>query len=177
MEIDLNRGVTIRISPENVRVHMYKDEPGVFYDIFGKEVPLKVAEAAGFDVTAALRQKEKNRLIKEAREKIERDFREQERVITDRIENAISDDAPYKPRDLGYGWYKVIGPDGEPVDNVEMKMEDVLARCRQLNEGRRTPGEGQHGHQKGRPPSAPKETSNGKTADHEQEAPEQPIFI
>ena len=52
MAIDLNRGVSIRgcDKPTCFQVFMYKDEPGVYLNVYGNPVSDEIAEEAGFNV-------------------------------------------------------------------------------------------------------------------------------
>lgn len=57
MPIDMGRAAMTRAKfdghgKSGPKITMYKDEPGVYYDPHGKEVPAVVAKAAGFDIDA-----------------------------------------------------------------------------------------------------------------------------
>lgn len=46
--IDLDRGVTMRNHPKGFKVCMYKDEPGIYYDIAERSLDAQIAKSAGF---------------------------------------------------------------------------------------------------------------------------------
>lgn len=48
--IDIDLGVTMRNTPAEQRVTMYKSMPGLYLDVRGRPVPDEMARAAGFDV-------------------------------------------------------------------------------------------------------------------------------
>lgn len=55
MPIDMTRPVMTRAKfdahgKSGPKIYMYKDEPGVYYDAHGKEVPAVVAKAAGYNI-------------------------------------------------------------------------------------------------------------------------------
>lgn len=78
--IDVDRGVSMRqivkfdlknprkfepdISYGGMFVYMYKDQPGVYYDTHGKELPEHMAKLAGFDVNKMAKARAKREAIK-----------------------------------------------------------------------------------------------------------------
>ena len=48
--VDYNRGAVIRMHPDGFDVNMYKDAPGIFYDVNGKQLSATIAVECGFDV-------------------------------------------------------------------------------------------------------------------------------
>lgn len=66
-EIDVNRGVSIWRYPKGgMDVFMYKNEPGIYLDAHGREVPEKLAKAAG----APVEKYRKRRMIKEEQARV-----------------------------------------------------------------------------------------------------------
>ena len=74
MAIDLDRGVSKRTHPNGMQVCMYKDDPGVFYDVLENELEEDFAAECGFDVETLRKEREKLRKMKEARLKIEKEY-------------------------------------------------------------------------------------------------------
>lgn len=74
MSIDLNRGVTSRKHPAGVRIYMYLDEPGGYYDERGRAVNRKMARAAGFDVDRDVINQEKNARLTQYRRELDAEF-------------------------------------------------------------------------------------------------------
>lgn len=74
MEIDLNRGVTIRRDVQTgMEVFMYKDTPGEYLTAHGKPVPEELARRVGFPVEDLGKERRKRELMEEARIRIERE--------------------------------------------------------------------------------------------------------
>lgn len=48
--IDWNRPLVMQKHPAGFTVHTYRDEPGVYRDVHGKELPEQVAKKAGFNI-------------------------------------------------------------------------------------------------------------------------------
>ncbi len=69
--IDVNRGVMIKKHPLGFLVYMYMDQPGVFLNAFGKEVPSEIAKQAHFDVAVLEKQKLKRERMAAAMTSIE----------------------------------------------------------------------------------------------------------
>lgn len=70
--INYDLGVQKRIDEKTgIEVFMYKREPGVFYNIFGKVLPEEIAADAGFDVAALTKHKLAREKMVEAQAAIE----------------------------------------------------------------------------------------------------------
>lgn len=79
--IDVDRGVSIRqvvkfdtknphkYEPDpaygGLTVYMYKDEPGVYYDVHGKKLPEALAKKAGFDTSLMAKMRKKREAMKD----------------------------------------------------------------------------------------------------------------
>lgn len=74
MKIDLDRGVMTKRHSSGVYVHMYLDQPGVFLNDFGAEVPPEMAAAADFDVERLLKERQKRDRLAEAQAEIEHEL-------------------------------------------------------------------------------------------------------
>ena len=69
--IDVNRGVMIQKHPSMGLVYMYIDEPGVFLNAFGTEIPEIVAKQAHFDVELLGKERIKRERMRKAMTAIE----------------------------------------------------------------------------------------------------------
>lgn len=93
MPIDLNRGVTSRRQRADTPwIHMYKDQPGVYYeesgDLMEGDDALEKAAAAGFDVVEHAKAKRRTELLEEQRAEIEARV---EKEFTEKIKAAEGD--------------------------------------------------------------------------------------
>ena len=71
LNIDYDRGVIKRIHPSGAEVYMYRDDPGVFLNAFGKPVTKELAENAGFDIPKYSLARRKKEMLAKAVETIE----------------------------------------------------------------------------------------------------------
>lgn len=72
--IDLNRGISKRTHANGVQVCMYKDSPGLYYDVNANELTDEFAAEAGFDIKHQAAEKDKLDKLSAARLKIEKEF-------------------------------------------------------------------------------------------------------
>jgi hypothetical protein len=116
--IDLNRGVTIRIHRSGVRVHMYKDEPGVYRNVYGEVVGEEVAKEAGFDTDKLKREHARQTEIAEQIAKINEAYgAEKDKVIYEKD--------GFKVLGMGDGRYNVISPDGHILTDLPLGMKEA----------------------------------------------------
>lgn len=120
MNIDLNRGVTIRYHPSGMAVYMYKAEPGVFYNAFAVEVTAKVAAQAGFNTNTLLKERQKRDRIAHAHAAIEREFAgaHESREVLER--------AGYKVFHVGLGNHDLVDPEGNKLNPVPLPEEATM---------------------------------------------------
>lgn len=71
--VDLDRGVSKRLH-DGIQVCMYKDDPGVYFNILGHSIKEEFAEAAGFPVAELALEKEKMIRMKKAQLDIEQEY-------------------------------------------------------------------------------------------------------
>lgn len=110
MKIDLNRGVSMRFLPgTDIRICMYRDEPGIYRDAFGKEVPIESARKAGFPVDrlAKIRRRDEELAMVKARMEKELDLRTSGEVY--RELNG------YRIIKFDNGYAHIENPDGERI--------------------------------------------------------------
>jgi hypothetical protein len=139
-KIDVDRGVAMRqvvrfddpanpnkFAPDlrygGLTVYMYKDDPGVYYDVHGKPLPEHIAKSAGFPVDKLARQRKK----KEALASLEAKLR-QELELADMEEEVIAEAGGWKVVALPMDRAKVVDADtGDAVTPMPMPRADALA--------------------------------------------------
>lgn len=120
--IDLNRGVLIRkMRDANMKIFMYFDTPGIYYNVHGKEIPEAVARAAGFETERYAKQRLKREKMKEF-----------ERTIEAQLAMEAEDDAPpailaergeFKVIDAKLGNVWVIDASGDKMNERPITQE------------------------------------------------------
>ena len=122
MGIDLNRGVVIRHSPEGMRVHMYKDEPGTYRDAYGNEVSEKLARTVGFDVTELAKLKRKGEKLAAAHAQIE-----EEEGNGDAKGTVVEERGGYRVEHMGFGHHFVFDADDNQLTPQSLTKKKALA--------------------------------------------------
>ena len=120
IKIDLNRGVSKRIVPDSkITVCMYKDDPGIYYDIAGRLLPEKIAAKAGFNIKNESTRRKKILKLKEAREEIEKEFSsvDENEVFYQR--------GPYKAIARGNNGAEIIDEDGNKISSGVMPKTEA----------------------------------------------------
>ena len=87
--IDLDRGVVMQRHPQGGYICMYRDEPGAFFREDGEAVSPVQARAAGFDVEKLLIEQEREKRLREAKHKIERDLKHATFKVETELEKSI----------------------------------------------------------------------------------------
>lgn len=139
-KIDVDRGVAMRqvvrfddptnpnkFSPDlrygGLTVYMYKDDPGVYYDVHGKPLPEHIAKSAGFPVDRLAKQRRK----KEALAQLEAKLR-QELELADQEDEILAAKGGWKVIALPMDRAKVVDAEtGEAVTPMPMPRNDALA--------------------------------------------------
>jgi hypothetical protein len=124
--LDLNRGVQHCQHPDGFFVAMYVDDPGLYMAEDGSPVDDGTAAAAGFDVAKNAKLRERNRLVAEAKAKIDAQFAEDVGKIEQQVdagqatEDAADGDSVspggWTMRKTGKHKYDVIDANGEVVE-------------------------------------------------------------
>ena len=144
--IDYNRGAVIRMHPDGFDVNMFKDAPGVFYDVNGKRLSETIAMEAGYDIKTLATLKEKRERITKARDSIEREYGEP-------VDEVVATAGGFTAVSLGNGLYAILDEDGnrlveEPLDRDEaIRLVNKLApsAAEAMGEFDVEPGEGEKG--------------------------------
>ena len=118
--ISYNRGVTIRMHPDGFDVNMYKDAPGIFYDVNGNALSTAIALEAGFDIKHLQTLKEKRDRIAAARDAIEREYGEP-------VDEVIASSGGFTAVSLGGGLYAILDEDGTRLVDEPMDRDEAIA--------------------------------------------------
>ncbi len=121
MNIDLNRGVTIRRHVSGTQVYMYKDAPGTYMNVYGEEVDAKFAKEAGFPVAELMQEKSRKDAMEAALAKINEEYgADKDRTVYEK--------AGFKVVGLGSGRYQVISPEGNLMSAGQALTEKEAKR-------------------------------------------------
>lgn len=114
--IDLDRGVMIRKAQgPNMKIFMYIDEPGVYYNVHGGEVPKDLAKLAGYDVEKYAKLKWKRDRMSEFQAQIEREL---EIENSEEPAKIIASEKGFEVRAHGgLGAVDVFDPDGGKLND------------------------------------------------------------
>lgn len=123
-KIDLDRGVTMRQSfISAIRVYMYKDAPGEFYDDFGRSVSEAVAAAAGFDTVALGRVKFLADKKAQFQAEIDAELKKAAGSLTEEV--VASSEMGFTMLGLGGGRFKIVDVDGTMISPRPLNKEDA----------------------------------------------------
>lgn len=129
--IDLDRGVLIRkVRDANMKIFMYFDTPGVYYNVHGKEVPEAVAVSAGFDVAKYSKQRFKREKMKQFEKEIELQLSLEDEG--DAPPAVLAEAGGFKVLDAKLGNVWVVDAEGEKMNDrpiteaAGMKLLEVL---------------------------------------------------
>ncbi len=125
MEIDLNRGVTIKADPSSgARVYMYKDAPGVFLNEHAHEVADSLAARAGFAIKDLKRQRLKREALATASAEIEAEFESEKAEQNSKVIKEAEDG--YKVVQYAFGRCWVFGPDGDKMHDKPLTKQEAI---------------------------------------------------
>lgn len=118
--INLDRGVHMASHPSlGMDIYMYVDDPGLYYDAHGHQVPKEWAEQAGFPVDEQTKAQE----IKVALKAAEKEVLEKMGAVK---QEYVAERGGFKVKDLGMGKYHVVGPDGSVLTKAPVSKEHAL---------------------------------------------------
>jgi hypothetical protein len=124
--IDLNRGVTMRTHPQGFYVCMYKDSPGVYLDVNGREVGEQMAKDSGFPVKDFARERLRRLKLETAMAEINAEFGklpEGEVVFEKHGFRVVHGEA---------GAFFIEDPDGNRMSEKGSSKPDAIALAEQL---------------------------------------------
>jgi len=139
--IDVDRGVSIRqvvkfdgpkFEPDEkyggLTVYMYKDTPGVYFDVHGNKLPDAIAKRAGYPVERLAKARAKREAMQHFEQRLS-----QELAMEADEEVILAEEGGWKVLGLPMGRAKVVDVEtGEPVTAVPMLRDDALAFLAEL---------------------------------------------
>jgi hypothetical protein len=143
--IDVDRGVTIRqivkfdktnqhkfegdIKYGGLTVYMYKDEPGVYYDVHGNKVPEGIAKLAGYPIDKLA----KARRRKEALLAFDEQMRQQLAMEPDEESRVLAEDGDWAVMSLPNGRAKIVDKEtGASITPITLPEKDALLLLKEL---------------------------------------------
>ncbi len=125
MEIDLNRGVTIKMDPASgARVYMYKDMPGMFLNEHGHEVEDALAARCGFQIKELKKKRLKREALATATAEIEAEFESEKAEQNFKVVKQTEDG--YKIKQYAFGRCWVHGPDEDKMHDKPLTKGEAV---------------------------------------------------
>lgn len=134
--IDRNRGCTIRFHRAGMRVVMYHDSPGEYFDEKGKPLTDEIAKSAGYDVASLKKEREKQDKMKAFRAKLDAEYAAKEDAIAREMGESL-----YKVKHVGGGQYAILSADGERITQHALSRDEAEKLLTELENGKETPQE------------------------------------
>lgn len=121
MALDLNRGVKTRFHPSGLKVSMYLDDPGTYYDDKGSKLDESFAKTAGFDLEKNRREKLKLLKLEQYKRQLDQEYASAEELLAEELARNGGHDV----RSIGGGQFALFGKDGKRVmvgsrDEIEL---------------------------------------------------------
>lgn len=147
MQIDVDRGVTIRqivkfdkvnqakFEPDmkygGLTVYMYKDDPGTYYDVHGNKVPDGIAKMAGYPVDKLSKLRRK----KEAMAIFEREMAKQLNMEEDEEVVILAEAGDWQVIRVSNGRAKIIDKEtGDLITRTLLPEKDALSLLKELTD-------------------------------------------
>lgn len=122
-EIDVDRGVVSRLHRETgVRVYMYYDQPGYYYDEHTHAVAETFAEAAGFPVAEHAKERYKREKMADFSAEITRRMSEAEDASNKEV---LAEKGEYKILAMAYGTAIVVDGSGQKITPMPVPLEQA----------------------------------------------------
>lgn len=119
-KINYDRGVTFMLhQPTGMNVFMYKNEPGVYRNIFEGIVPEEMAKEAGFDVEKFAKERNRRERMAAAMDAIDAELKEADSVE----QKVVVENQGYRVIEYGAGRHNVKDPDGNVLNTVPLSLE------------------------------------------------------
>ncbi len=132
MAINLDRGVLIRkVRSANMKIFMYFDTPGVYYNVHEKEVPEGLAIAAGFDTDKYSKLKFKREKMREFEKTIEAQLAMEEEDAA-QPPKVLAERGGFKVIDAKLGNVWVLDEDGEKMNDRPINVPTGMLLLDQL---------------------------------------------
>lgn len=121
--IDVRRGVNIRRHRgQMMYIYMYFDDPGIYYNKHGHEVPAQLAAEAGFEVDKYAKERYKRARMNEFKSKLEQELMAADEAPTDTV---IAERGGFKLVKAGERHGKVFDSEGFAMNDRPVLMEDA----------------------------------------------------
>lgn len=117
-QINYDRGVRKRTHPSGVEVYMYKDQPGVYLNAFGKEVAEGLAKEAGFDTAKLGKARLRREKMAEAAEIIEKELAESDTKV-----ETVEERGGYRLVSIGLGRFHIDTDDGDRLTETPLPRD------------------------------------------------------
>lgn len=128
--IDHDRGCIIRFHPSGMRIVMYYDAPGQYFDERNTRMSDKMAQAAGFDTGKLASQRERNARLMQMREAVDKEFA----AFEDRLAAAASQGfGALSVRHLGNAAYAVFNGE-ERLSPFDMTIDEAKGLLASISE-------------------------------------------
>lgn len=123
-KIDYNRGVRMRVhNSSGITVYMYKDDPGVYLNAYGDELPEEMAKACGFPVDLLAKYKLRKERMAVALETIESELSlDDDDDMHEHV--TLIEKEGYKLVSIGLGRHLLKDPDGELLTRKHLTEEE-----------------------------------------------------
>ena len=131
-KIEFGRGAIMRIHPSGMKVAMYVDEPGVYYDETNELVGEEVAKRAGFDVVLHKKERIKLERMEQFRRQLDDEFAEAEEML-EKLAETNAEGAVI--REVMPGQWNLYDSDGTKVTRRHMTEEEAHLLLKSLREG------------------------------------------
>lgn len=119
-EIDVDRGVVSRLHRETgVRVYMYYDAPGYYYDEHSNSLAEAFAEQAGFPIKEHAKERFKREKMKEFMAKVDQSLAEAEEAQDKEV---LAEKGNYKVLAMAYGTAIVVDENGQRITPLPVAM-------------------------------------------------------
>lgn len=111
MALDLNRGVITKYHPGGLKVSMYFDDPGTYYNDRGEKIDESFAKAAGFDIEKNRKEKLKQLKLEQFKRQLDEEYASAE----ERLAEELARNGGHDVRPVGGGQFALFGKDGKRV--------------------------------------------------------------
>ncbi len=120
-----DQGLTKRTHKSGLEIFMVKNEPGVYLNAYGKEVPEALAKEAGFDTVKFGKEKRKRELMAKATEEIRAQLAKEDDTAPEDFA-VLREKNGYKVVDMNLGRAIIRDPDGNNLLPMPVPHEQAL---------------------------------------------------
>jgi hypothetical protein len=121
--IDIDRGVTLKITGDGVEVYMYKDTPGVYLNAYSQPVTEELAMRAGFDTQSLGKQRKRREMLAKAALMIDVELENEDVELGKR--KIVKERNGYTISSIGIGRHIINDPDGQQLHERPLTKEQA----------------------------------------------------